>query len=100
MQARQYSDAQKALILQQGNDGSPWRRLPQGRDQPGDLFQPGEDVRSAVAGMCREWRCRSAGPVRLLGSPAPRTTTSPAAPSKAANEQGGKEEQQMVTGSE
>lgn len=95
MQARQYSDAQKALILQQGNDGSPWRRLPQGRDQPGDLFQPGEDARSAVAGMCREWEVS----IRRACE-APRLARSTHHYKPRRPEQGGKEEQQMVTGSE
>jgi len=39
MRASKFSDAQKACILKQGNDWVPGcGHLPQGRDQPGDLF--------------------------------------------------------------
>jgi putative transposase len=39
MKASKFTDAQKAFILKQGTDGMPVADFPQGRDQPGDVFQ-------------------------------------------------------------
>ena len=54
MKASKFSDAQKAFILKQGERRrSGCRHLPEGRDQPGDLFQLEEEVRRA----CSRRRC-------------------------------------------
>ena len=46
MKASKFSYAQKAFILRQGADGVPVADIwPEGRDQPGDLFQLEEEVR-------------------------------------------------------
>jgi hypothetical protein len=39
MKVSKFTDAQKAFILKQGTDGMPVADFPQGRDQPGDIFQ-------------------------------------------------------------
>jgi hypothetical protein len=45
MKASKFSDAQKAFILRQGADrGSRRRHLPEGWDQPGDIFQLEEEI--------------------------------------------------------
>jgi putative transposase len=46
MKASKFSDAQKAFILKQGNDGVPVAEICRkaGRVQPGDLFQLEEEI--------------------------------------------------------
>mgnify|MGYP007100298384 CR=1 FL=1 len=48
--ASKFSDAQKAFILKQGDDGVPVGRPAGRRDQPGDLFQLEEKVLWSAAG--------------------------------------------------
>ena len=43
MKASKFTDAQKAFIIRQGEEGTPVH-LPQGWDQPGDLLQLEEEV--------------------------------------------------------
>ena len=48
MKRRQFSDAQKAFILKQGNDGGvPVADICRKQHQPGDLFQLEEEIRGA-----------------------------------------------------
>ena len=49
MKVSKFTDAQKAFILKQGTDGMPVADFPQGRDQPGDVFQLEEAVRRIAA---------------------------------------------------
>ena len=64
MKASKFSDAQKAFILKQGADGhAGGGYLPQGRDQPGDLFQLEE---ASTTDCCRR---------RCAGSSSSRTRT-------------------------
>ena len=50
MKASRFSDAQKAFILKQADEGVPiGGRLSEGRDQPGDVLQLAEEVCRAVA---------------------------------------------------
>ncbi|WP_425349749.1 transposase [Rhizobium altiplani] len=44
MKASQFSDAQRAFILKQVDEGVPGGDLPESGDQPGDLFQLEEKV--------------------------------------------------------
>ena len=44
MEASKFSDAQNAFILKQAADGIAVVDICQGRDQPGDLLQPEEEV--------------------------------------------------------
>lgn len=50
MKASKFSDAQKAFIFEAGRGRhAGGGHLPQGGDQPGDLFQLEEEVRRAAA---------------------------------------------------
>jgi len=49
MKASNFSDAQKAFILKQSDDGAGGGDLPEGRNQPGELLQLAQEVRRSVA---------------------------------------------------
>jgi putative transposase len=48
MKAAQFSCAQKAFILKQGDEGVSMVDLPEGSEQPGDLFQLEEKIRGIL----------------------------------------------------
>ncbi len=50
MKASKFTEAQKAFILRQGEEARGGGDLPQGGDQPGDLFQLEEAIWGASAG--------------------------------------------------
>ena len=49
MKASKFTDAQKAFVIKQGEEGTGGGDLPQGRDQLGDLLQLEEEIRGAYA---------------------------------------------------
>ena len=53
MEASKFSDAQKAFIIKQGKMGAGRGNLPEGRDQPSDLFQLEKEIRAMMPSEIR-----------------------------------------------